>query len=188
MRVLAIGDSSKDLAREVYASVEDLQVDVTTLLPGKKRGDYDCLIASMILPLVSYRKVVETVKAWADALREGGEMLLIVPSLEWAAYQILSPDHTPGLAAHLFGPQDNPSQVYASGYTMMDLRKLCEMCGIAVTHAKTGVYMIDEYECGSHSIRGIKKGAIHAATVQGQPQGKNGAGGRKRSVARPDPA
>jgi hypothetical protein len=153
-KVLAIGQDAQDLARELYGQSE---IDTTTLTPGKKRGDYDAILSYMALPRVPFREVERVAKSWVDALRVGGELVLLVPSLEWAAVQILSPNPNPALIIHLFGEQTSPQKFNASAFTLMDLRALCSRIGIAVTHASTGEYMIGEYACEMHSLRGIKK-------------------------------
>jgi hypothetical protein len=155
MKVLAIGENAKDFAQEIFPEAE---VDATPLLPGKKRRtDYDSVLSYLALPRVPYRDVMRTVKVWVEALKPGGELTLMVPSLEWAAVQILSPERSPALIVHLFGEQGSRERFHTSGFTMLDLRSLCSMCGIAVTHASTGEYMIGENACEMHTVRGVKK-------------------------------
>jgi len=153
-KVLAIGENARSLAQEIFPEAE---VDTTPLLPGKKRTDYDSVLSYMALPLVPYRDVLKTAKAWVEALKVGGELTLMVPSLEWAAVQILSPERSPAFVVHLFGEQSKPGRFHSSGFTMLDLRSLCSMVGVAVTHASTGEYTINEHVCEMHTVRGIKK-------------------------------
>lgn len=144
MKVLAIGENAKDFARDIFPEAE---------VHTKSRGgeDFDAVLSYMCLQTVHFTQAMNTVKLWADSLRKGGELTLMVPSLEWAAVQVLSKEKSPVLMAHLFG-KDN-----RSGYTMMDLRALCAMNGIAVTHAATGEYTIGEHVCELHTVRGLKK-------------------------------
>lgn len=153
MKILAIGDNAKELAQQVF---EQTEVDTAHLKPDKKQK-YDKMLSYMVLPRVSYRKVEDVFKSWVDALNPSGELVIFVPSLEWAAVQILSPERNPALAVHLFGMQDKPSEYYSCGFTMMDLRALCARMNIAVTHASTGEYLIGEYICECHTVRGVKK-------------------------------
>jgi hypothetical protein len=154
--VLAIGEGAQGLARELYPESD---VDTTTLTPGKKRRDYDAILSYMALPRVPFRQVETVAQSWVEALATGGELVLFVPSLEWAAVQILTPgkDRNPALILHLFGTQNKPAEFYGSGFTMMDLRALCAKIGLAVTHASTGEYMIGDYACECHTVRGVKK-------------------------------
>jgi len=154
MKVLAIGENAKPFARELW---DDAQIDESTLLPGKKRTDYDSLLAYMCLQQVSHREVVKTIQGWMDCLKKGGELTIMVPSLEWAAVQVFSHDRSPVLMHHLFGPQDKPGKFHASAFTMLELRSLCSIVDLAVTHASTNEYMIGEHVSEMHTIRGIKK-------------------------------
>jgi len=154
MRVLAIGENAPAFAREIW---EEAEIDATTTIPGGKRKDYDAVLSYMNLPQIPFRETLPTVKAWVEALKPGGELTILCPSLEWAALQILSPERNPALILHLFGTQDKPGHYHASGYTLLDLRALCSMAGVAVTHAATGEYNINEHACEMHTVRGVKK-------------------------------
>lgn len=154
MKVLVIGENAAHFAREIW---DDAQIDTTTLIPGKGRKDYDAVLSYMNLPKIPYQKVLTTVKAWVETLRTGGELTIMCPSLEWAAVQILSPERNPALIIHLFGTQDKNEHYHASGYTLMDLRTLLSMAGVAVTHAATGEYSINDNVCEMHAVRGVKK-------------------------------
>lgn len=154
MKVLAIGENAVAFAREIWT---DAEIDTTSLMPGKKRTDYDAVLSYMNLPQIPYHQVLGTIKTWVNALKPGGELVLMCPSLEWAAVQILSPERNPALILHLFGTQDKPEHFHASGYTMLDLRSLMSIADIAVTHAATGEYNINENACEMHTVRGIKK-------------------------------
>ena len=154
-KILAIGDNgTKELAQELFQQDE---IDTTTLVPGKKRTEYDALLSYMTLARVPFRKVNEVFKSWVDALKSGGEIVIFVPSLEWAAVQILSPERNPALILHLYGTQTKPSEFHSCAFTLLDLRSMCSLAGIAVTHASTCEYMIGEHACECHSVRGIKK-------------------------------
>lgn len=154
VRVLAIGENAEEFAKEIFP---EAQIDAAPLLPGKHRTGYDSLLSYLALPRVPYRDVMRTVKAWVEALKPGGELTLMVPSLEWAAVQILSSERSPALIVHLFGEQGSRERFHASAFTMLDLRSLCALAGIAVTHASTGEYMIGENPCEMHTVRGVKK-------------------------------
>ena len=154
MKILAVGSDAEGVARELFGEGE---IDVTPLLPGKKRTDYDALLSYMVLPKVSYREADSTMRAWLEALKPGAEIVIFVPSLEWAAKQVFTTPRSPAFLPHLFGVQDKTSECYISGYTLLDLRGVCSRAGLAVTHASTGEYTINEFVCECHSVRGVKK-------------------------------
>jgi hypothetical protein len=144
MKILAVGENAKEFAKDIFPDA-----DIHT--SSKNKEDFDSVLSYMCLQTVHYPHAFQTVKGWADCLKQGGELTLMVPSLEWAAVQILSKERSPVLMTHLFG-NDNKS-----GYTMIDLRAMCSMADIAVTHAATGEYTINESVCEMHTVRGIKK-------------------------------
>lgn len=149
MKVLAIGEQGVvDFVKDMYP---EGVVERVALRPRNMHKDYDALVSYMVLPDVEFNKTSEIVKSWVDTLKQGGEFVLFCPSLEWAAYQILSPQRSPVLLRHLFGKK------HRSGFTMLDLRTILSKAGIAVTHAQTGEYTIGEYSCECHILRGVKK-------------------------------
>jgi hypothetical protein len=150
MNVLALGNEARELAEELFVMPE---IDTQ---PEKKKV-YDAVLSYMNLQNVPFRKVDDVVSSWANALKQNGEFVLFVPSLEWAAVQILSPKPSPALILHLFGKQNKPADFHACAFTLLDLRVLLSRHGIAVTHASTGEYMIGEHACECHSLRGLKK-------------------------------
>lgn len=154
MKVLALGENATPFAREIWPEAE---VETFTVIPGKKREGYDSVLAYMNLPQIPYKEILRTVKAWVDVLKPGGELTIMCPSLEWAAVQVLSKDRNPALIVHLFGSQDKPAHFHYSAYTMLDLRSILSMAGIACTHAATGEYTIGDNTCEMHTVRGVKK-------------------------------
>lgn len=158
MRVLAIGPNAESFCREVFP---DAVIDTTPLKPGKKQTGYDSVVSYMVLQTVSHGEMMKIIRSQVAALKPGGEMTILVPSLEWAAVQVLSKDRSPKLQVHLFGPQNSDRDTYRSGFTMMDLRAVMAESGLAVTHASTGIYMIDSYEAELHTARGVRKKVNH---------------------------
>ena len=154
MKVLAIGDGADQVARQFWP---EAQVDKTEARPGKKRTDYDAVVSYHVLPTISIHENLSAVKTWAECLRPGGELHLFTPSLEWAAEQVLEETPSPALPVHLYGMQRGQGQFYVSGYTMRDLRYLCDRAGLAVKHARAGTYTIGEHECEMHLVIGVKQ-------------------------------
>jgi len=160
MKILAVGTDAAGVARELFGEGE---IESTPLLPGKKRTDFDALLSYMVLPKVSYREADAALKAWLEALKPGGEMVVFVPSLEWAARQVFTTPRSPAFLPHLFGLHDKPNEHFVSGYTLLDLRSFCFRAGLAVTHASTGEYTINEIICECHIVRGVKKSTGYAS-------------------------
>ena len=175
--VVEIGANLKPQARFVQgwekpedAKVLTLDVDVkmnpdiradAANMPEQLRGKLDGLIASHVLEHFSYWKTDKVLKGWIDCLKEGGELHILVPSLEWAAREVLSERPSPAVYAQLYAGQVNEWDVHYTGFTMRKLRALMEQCGISVHTARTGVYHVrvgnmGEFEALQHYVAGVK--------------------------------
>lgn len=154
MKVLAIGSGSAQVARQFWPEAE---IDITDIVPGKKRKDYDALIAYHVLGRVAIREGQAALKTWLECVVPGGEIQVYTPSLEWAAEQILSETPSPATIFHLFGTQTNQENFFVCAYTLRDLRTMLERAGVDVIHAREGLYSINEHDCGMHLLIGKKK-------------------------------
>jgi SAM-dependent methyltransferase len=113
----------------------DYVADICEELPIELNLSFDIVLASHVLEHISRKKVVGAVKNIRKALRYGGLAYLVVPSLEWAALEILKDKPSDGLLAFLYGEPDIPFQGHVSGYTLMMLRQLASMAGLHVREA-----------------------------------------------------
>jgi hypothetical protein len=85
-------------------------------------GKYDLVILYHQLQLVDQQKVAPALRRYVDCLREDGEIVIVVPSLEWAANQIATKDDTPTLAyISVYGLPNEPARC---GFTLLQLRNL----------------------------------------------------------------
>lgn len=130
-------------------------------MPPELYEKLDGLLASHVLEHFSYWKTFEVLSGWAKCLKEGGELHILVPSLEWAARQVLSEKPSPAVYAQLYAGQVNQWDVHLTGFTMRKLRQLFEQLGLSVHTARTGVYHIrvgnlGEFEAEQHYVVGVK--------------------------------
>lgn len=175
--VLEIGPNMKPQARfvdgwktEQEAKVISLDVDADQKpdvlcdaadMPPELYGQLDGLLASHVLEHFSYWKTNEVLAGWIRCLKDGGELHILVPSLEWAAREVLSEQPSPAVYAQLYAGQVNQWDVHLTGFTMRKLRALFESSGISVHTARTGIYHIrvgdmGEFEAMQHYIAGVK--------------------------------
>ena len=134
MRVLALGAHAATLAQDLWP---DAVVDTRA---GK--GRYGAVLAMNLLQTHSYRHAVKVLKEWFAMVDTPGELHVFVPSLEWAAEQILASNPSPATLLHLFGEQMDKSTINLCGFTMRDLRGQFEKAGIPVKFATTGQRVI----------------------------------------------
>lgn len=130
-------------------------------MPEELHGKLDGFLASHVLEHFSYWNTDKVLAGWIRCLKDGGEIHILVPSLEWAAREVLSERPSPAVYAQLYAGQVNQWDVHYTGFTMRKLRALFERAGISVHTAKTGVYHIrvgdmGEFPAEQHYIAGIK--------------------------------
>lgn len=168
-----IGANVKPQARFIQgwenAKVLTLDVDVkqnpdirgdAANMPEQLYDKLDGLLASHVLEHFSYWKTSAVLAGWVRCLKEGGELHILVPSLEWAAREVLSEHPSPAVYAQLYAGQVNEWDEHLTGFTMRKLRWFMENAGISVNIARTGVYHLrvgdKEYEALQHYISGVK--------------------------------
>lgn len=130
-------------------------------MPPELYGKLDGLMASHVLEHFSYWNTEKVLEGWVRCLKPGGELHILVPSLEWAAREVLSENPSPATYAQLYAGQVNQWDVHLTGFTMRKLRALMEKVGISVHTARDGVYHIrvgslGEFEALQHYVAGVK--------------------------------
>ena len=130
-------------------------------LPEQMVGKFDGILASHVLEHFSYWKTDKVLQGWVNCLKDGGELHILVPSLEWAAREILSERPSPAVYAQLYAGQVDQWDVHLTGFTMRKLRQIMENAGINVRVATTGVYHVrvgslDGVEAHQHYVAGVK--------------------------------
>jgi SAM-dependent methyltransferase len=132
-------------------------------LPPEMYDKFDGILASHILEHFSYWKTDQVLAGWVRCLKVGGEIHILVPSLEWAAREVLSEQPSPAVYAQLYAGHVNQWDVHLTGFTMRKLRQLFDKAGIDTYIARTGVYhlrvsTLGEFEAHQHYIAGVKHG------------------------------
>ncbi len=146
-------DVDKEMKPDVLCDAADM--------PPELYGKLDGLLASHVLEHFSYWTSDNILDGWIKCLKDGGELHILVPSLEWAAREVLSENPSPAVYAQLYAGQVNQWDVHLTGFTMRKLRQLFERAGLNVNLARTGIYHIrvgtlGEFEAMQHYIVGIK--------------------------------
>lgn len=133
----------------------DLVHDITQPLPEELQGTFDLVIASHVLEHIPQHLVVNTLRNLRDALKDGGELQIYVPSMDWVAEELYfrprvmgrlpSPvvwSATYGMGIDPETGQENVFQMHKSGFTIMDLRHLFKVLGIVERHFGQGHFTI----------------------------------------------
>ena len=116
----------------------DFVQDIREPFPEELHNRFDIVFASHVLEHVERHRVPETVGHLKSALRDGGELWLLVPSLEWVANELRKDQPSPATIAAIYGMQSNPYQYHKSGFTLFMLRKIIERVGLIPRRAYQG--------------------------------------------------
>jgi hypothetical protein len=128
---------------------------------NRDRGRFDAMISIDDLVHVQNAGVIPVLKEWREALNDDGYLHLFVPSLEWAAEQLLEEEPSPMILAHIYGFQDKPDAYRVSGFTMRRLRRDLDVAGYSVENATVGTNALvmdnNVEEVGQLYVRARKK-------------------------------
>ena len=133
-------------------------------IPEEHWGKFDGVFSSHVLEHFPWYVGSNVLQHWTELLKPGGAMHVVVPSLEWAAREILSENPTPAIFPHLYAGQTNEYDIHKTGFTMLLLRKYFEEAGLMVRTARTGTYTIvvlgEPMPSEQHYIMGVKPDII----------------------------
>jgi predicted SAM-dependent methyltransferase len=130
-------------------------------MPEVLHGGFDHVLAAQVLEHVPWFQAQATLAGWAVCLKPGAALHVVVPSLEWAARQVLSEETSPALLAHLYGGLDTPWNVHLGGFTLRLLRAMFQRAGLKVQRARSGQYTLrlgaGVYVAEQHYVMGVSR-------------------------------
>jgi hypothetical protein len=143
VKVLTVGIGASQITKDLWE--KPAITNLTGSLQGKKKDGrkFDAVVSFMALQRVANGAVHETLKSWRHVLRPGGELHLFVPSLEWAARELLAEDPSPLLLSHMYGLQLKEEQYWLSGHTLRRIRVDIDHVNMTVEAARVGYYSMD---------------------------------------------
>lgn len=154
MKVLDIGSGPNSVASITFEGAEILRLDIdpelnpdvlhdiTKPFPPELHGQFDAIYCSHVLEHIPRAQVIGTVMNMLAPLRVGGELWVIVPSLEWAAREILKDQPSSVMIPHIFGSQSNEWQYHRCGFTLNLLRQIFELAGFVPRQAYQAPFII----------------------------------------------
>lgn len=153
LRVLEIGAGPKPQAKKLLPDtfIETMDIDPqykptylhdAATIPQELYGKFDLVFASHVLEHFPWYETHNVLVEWRKALRVGGELHVLVPSLEWAAEQILSGHPSKAINGHLYAGSQTQWDVHKAGFTLPILRAHFERARLAVALAESGPYPI----------------------------------------------
>lgn len=144
--VLEIGPGPKPQAQDVFPGAKIVTMDADEQykpdilgnarnIPDDQKGKYDAVFASHVLEHFPWFESVNVLKEWATALKQGGELHVLVPSLDWIGKQIVSETPSRGTIPLLFGGITTQWDAHFAGFTMRSLRATFEAAGLRAQRA-----------------------------------------------------
>ena len=183
LRVLDVGSGPDSNAKRYWPDATVLTLDADPDTNPDVLGDlfhvpepdasFDRILLSHVLEHVEYKRATDALTEMARLLAPGGELHVFVPSLEWAARQILSEKMSPATIMHIYGLQSTPWQYHKAGFTLMALRGVVSASGLNVAVARRAIYKIVgsdaqgkpyEFEAEQHYVVGVKPHAESTGT------------------------
>lgn len=183
LKVLDVGAGPNSNAKAMWPEAEVLTLDIDKSLKpdivgsildircGKEQ--FDRVVASHVLEHLALGEVAPALREVWRVLKVGGEAHIFVPSIEWAARQVLAEHPSPILFFHLYGSQQTPWQFHKCGFTMLALRTRMADAGLVPMAAQRAIYYVDNttgdgqttrYEAEQHYVVGVKHHADHAGS------------------------
>lgn len=157
LRILDIGCGPDPIAPIVFQPILDqgFEYELTTIdindknkpdyvhdirkpFPDELIGKFDLVLASHVFEHIERFVALPTFKNMADTLAKGGELWVIVPSLEWCADEIRHERNTAAVWLCLYGggEPNQPSVWYHNmGYTLKMLRDMFRSAHLVVRKA-----------------------------------------------------
>lgn len=133
IKVLALGDLERIQSRFGGPGVEIVEENPPS------DNTYDLVVMDHVLQLASRMQVAQLIKIYKMALKIGGDLVIFVPSLEWAASLIATNDDPPATAYFsIYGGDNEP---HLSGMTLLWLRALAQQAGMHVKQATGEWYL-----------------------------------------------
>ena len=169
-QILDIGCGPESIAPVIYSHIEHMQVtrldglaenkpdvlhDITQPLPEELLGAFDIVLASHVVEHVDRDQVNIVMRNIASAVRNHGEVMVIVPAMEWAAREILEGRENAGVQGAIFGGQQNPLDYHRCGFTLKSLRYMIELAGLIPRKAYQSPLTIEMYGHTTNALQDI---------------------------------
>lgn len=174
MRILDVGCGPNSVAAQMFEKVEDKEVvrldidpdnkpdvvhDISSPLPVELVGAFDVVIAYHVMEHLDRAVVIQSFKNITAAVRNGGELWVSCPSLEWACDEIKAHREGTYVQAVIFGNQHSPWDYHRCGFTMQALRQMVAISGMIVKKATQSTYFISSEEKQYRCIQNVVVGA-----------------------------
>lgn len=168
LNILDVGSGPDSVARTVFDEHEneltvvrmdadpevhpDYVQSITETFPSELHDRFDIVFCAHVLEHIERQGVIPAMQHLASAVKPGGELWIIVPSLEFVANDIyLRGGLHPGIQPMLYGSQENEYQYHKCGFTLVNLRQLVAAVGLVPRKAYHAPFTIT-FEKGEDAV------------------------------------
>ena len=160
-----LGDVSEWTLVDLYVKDPQIKNWDATKLDEVEDNSIEYIYASHLLEHIPHIQVKDVLKLWYSKLKEGGQLYINVPDLEWAADQLLLLrdnnlngyyhrfDTEHGLLSIFYGSQSHDGEYHKSGFTNKYLRELLKEIGFSEVRVKPD---FDAHSMGVLIATGVK--------------------------------
>ena len=114
----------------------DIVHDICKPLPNRYKEAFDIVFASHVMEHIDRAKVMDAFKTIYSTVKVGGELYVVVPSMEYVAAEIYFNRMNLAIQASLFGAQNHPGDYHKVGFTLNWLRFILErVLGMSIRKA-----------------------------------------------------
>lgn len=149
----------------------DILHDITTPLPKELHSQFDIVYMSHVLEHIERQKIINTVRYTISAVKNLGEVWIIVPSMEWAASEIIHGRDGAHVQGMLYGAQHNPFDYHRVGFTLKGLRSVMEICGLITRKAYQSPFQIQMDDVLMNCVQNVVIGTRFDALIEAQKAG-----------------
>lgn len=124
--------------------------DLRDPFPEEMHGKYNLILASHVFEHIDRGKVLDAFKHVAATLAPGGELWVVVPSMEWCAEKILANQFNREVMLSIYGSSQNHME-HKVGFSLPTLRDVVKMTGLVVRKAYQTPFQITSTEADGTS-------------------------------------
>jgi len=110
-------------------------------------GTFDLVFSSHVLEHFNHKEFDDVLTEWLRVLKIGGKLRMVLPTIEWAAEQIINGVVDDNVMNVLYGAQTSPYDFHYNGFTPKTITKVLEghdLSDIIVTRQENGYNMFIE--------------------------------------------
>ena len=101
-------------------------------MPPELKGQFDLVYSAHVLEHISWLDTVSVAMEMASLVKEGGYMIIAVPSMEWACKELLRGNFNKGVMMTFYGGQEDEWLYHKSGFSKPSLEVLAQRLGMKV--------------------------------------------------------